>query len=1377
MFLLLISGLPYTENLMVVETSAANVMQVDLGYAETIAANYYNKADNFNFEEYLSTHFTSSPTIDLIEIGMNDATLVAPGFISDLESNVIFNAAYGAWEVSTFIGNPGETVEKLLNRELYYETILFRLLNSSIDSDNAIDWLNQGAVKHSLEFAKSLTDAADWDYSYDVSNRTYLADLSDEELDYLNGLANNYVSGKAYTIIGDGLTFVENAMSISSSVEEFSGRIGSYLQLANLSESTIDFLKILKSNTSNNLLSKALDTVIAVSNESFVDFMEAAAKAGAVSLGKSAIKSFIGSKWKTLLVSKLSSGILSSGYTVVNGVLIANSLGQAISNVCFSTSKKLDHYELLKALVETESVIKSTVSSMLTSYTSGTMLSTALDLLYDMYALDCDLCIDLVNIMDGDWIQLSTTAQRNEAKSNINTVKNYYSTQYQKILPKKGTCGDNLYWLFDNMTHELIILGSGKMDDYSKESSPWYEYKDSIFNIHISSLCSQIGTYAFYGLSNLGSTIVFTDITKNNVVFKDGCFDSINSNVSFIFTEDVNINLISTEIDSIYALKSLYCFDDITLQNLWAKTDLNVYGMINILAGGSLNTPTYNSSEGYIVANENATINIYGDAKIIGRDHNPFTDPSTYYNALKLYSGASLNIYGNARFCSGKFYVYSGANINIMGNCDIDGGGISQGTYFYNYGDMFIDGKLSVDGGYCSDSVFMIYGTVIMSDFNSSNGSGMAVGVTCLTGKAYITDETVSHDLSNFVMKGSASYLSVHGKASFINAYYGQVVYGDIGDGPCVGTIELYGDAYFAEAGEKGLTVKLSGNSVQIIDGYDGSLSAGTFIINNTQGVVFDDEVTSLKLFNHKQNSFTLKSENNIFQDYDNDGLLDNIDPYPLDPLDGHNNTDFVVTMANSNLTITGYTGNDSHLIIPDSINGYNVTSVSYTFDGCSFESVTLGANVSNLSSTAFNKATTINFFDVSSENNTFISDNGVLYTKDTEKLIKYPNGKNDETYSILDGVKTINSNAFFNTKIKSIVLPDTLNTISSNAFSNCKIESVRIPEEVYSIGLNAFSGCSNLKTVYYDAINCSTTSIFFTSIFPSSVENFIIGENVETLPGYLLRNSSISEITIPANVKTINTNAFSNCNELKIKGYSNSCAKEFADSKGYSFIAITCGNCVCEDWQITTDSTCLEVGIKTGVCSTCGATMEGVVELKEHSYPNSWTVVLAPSCIENGLETRTCTTCNSATETRDTVALEHNFTSEWIIDAEATCTEEGSKSHHCSRCDKKSNVTIINKIAHSYRESVQEATCTKDGKKTYNCSACGDSYSEVITAKGHIDQNGDGKCDNCDYIYDNTCDHMCHKSGFMGFIWKIVRFFWKLFKMNPICECGVAHY
>ncbi len=41
----------------------------------------------------------------------------------------------------------------------------------------------------------------------------------------------------------------------------------------------------------------------------------------------------------------------------------------------------------------------------------------------------------------------------------------------------------------------------------------------------------------------------------------------------------------------------------------------------------------------------------------------------------------------------------------------------------------------------------------------------------------------------------------------------------------------------------------------------------------------------------------------------------------------------------------------------------------------------------------------------------------------------------------------------------------------------------------------------------------------------------------------------------------------------------------------------------------------------------------------------------------------------------------------------------------------------------------------------------------------------------------DGDCDHLCHKTGFANFIWKIVQLLWKLFKLNPVCECGVAHY
>ena len=64
----------------------------------------------------------------------------------------------------------------------------------------------------------------------------------------------------------------------------------------------------------------------------------------------------------------------------------------------------------------------------------------------------------------------------------------------------------------------------------------------------------------------------------------------------------------------------------------------------------------------------------------------------------------------------------------------------------------------------------------------------------------------------------------------------------------------------------------------------------------------------------------------------------------------------------------------------------------------------------------------------------------------------------------------------------------------------------------------------------------------------------------------------------------------------------------------------------------------------------------------------------------------------------------------------------------------------------------------------------------------GHEDANNNGKCDTCNATVKNdasdSCGCACHKeSGFMKFIYKILRFFWKLFKINKTCGCGYTHY
>ena len=102
------------------------------------------------------------------------------------------------------------------------------------------------------------------------------------------------------------------------------------------------------------------------------------------------------------------------------------------------------------------------------------------------------------------------------------------------------------------------------------------------------------------------------------------------------------------------------------------------------------------------------------------------------------------------------------------------------------------------------------------------------------------------------------------------------------------------------------------------------------------------------------------------------------------------------------------------------------------------------------------------------------------------------------------------------------------------------------------------------------------------------------------------------------------------------------------------------------------------------------------------------------------------------------------------------------------------------------------EILATDDGTMNVNYS----SYSDLNNINGfefkdfviranerfdinHTDESlvrDDGIC----FYQDGSiggCSCNCHKTGFMGFIYKIIRIFWKLFRIHQTCECGVKHY
>lgn len=226
---------------------------------------------------------------------------------------------------------------------------------------------------------------------------------------------------------------------------------------------------------------------------------------------------------------------------------------------------------------------------------------------------------------------------------------------------------------------------------------------------------------------------------------------------------------------------------------------------------------------------------------------------------------------------------------------------------------------------------------------------------------------------------------------------------------------------------------------------------------------------------------------------------------------------------------------------------------------------------------------------------------------------------------------------------------------------------------------------------------------------------------------------------------------------------------------------------------------TCTQTGIATAKCDICSiATDEKEIPATNHKDTLVQVDAKAPTCTEIGWDAyEYCTACDYTTYV-EKEALNHKDTLVQVDAKAPTCTEIGWDAYeYCIACD---YTTYVEKEALDHDIVIDEAVAPKCGESGLtqgeHCTRCDYKVEqEIVPALEHKDADGDYKCDNgCGHEFekpapeeptpdtpdeptDDVCDHLCHKGGFVGFIWKIVQFFWKLFKMNPVCECGAAHY
>lgn len=332
----------------------------------------------------------------------------------------------------------------------------------------------------------------------------------------------------------------------------------------------------------------------------------------------------------------------------------------------------------------------------------------------------------------------------------------------------------------------------------------------------------------------------------------------------------------------------------------------------------------------------------------------------------------------------------------------------------------------------------------------------------------------------------------------------------------------------------------------------------------------------------------------------------------------------------------------------------------TYAFTLCSnLKNVTIPGSVTFIDDEAFTECHSITAVDVETSNAAYKDIDGVLFSKDGSRLIHYPVGKTETSYTIPHGVISIEERTFqgcrnlidvtipesvisieraaFNASgLTNITIPDSVTNIGNSAFSSCiALTSVNIKNGVINIGDSAFVGCFNLNCVTIGdnvisigdtTFSCcnNLTSIFFLGDAPEFGRDIFL--NVTATAYYPVNNTTWTESVLKNYGGTITWIAAS-CEML-----------------GKSHTPVT---------DATVPPTCTSTGLTEGShCNVCGKTLvaQEIIPMQQHDFSDT--------------SKRTCVNCDESNPNYIQPHIHKEIIDYGIA---ATCTKTGlSQGAHC---------------------------------------------------------------------------------------------------------------
>lgn len=342
-----------------------------------------------------------------------------------------------------------------------------------------------------------------------------------------------------------------------------------------------------------------------------------------------------------------------------------------------------------------------------------------------------------------------------------------------------------------------------------------------------------------------------------------------------------------------------------------------------------------------------------------------------------------------------------------------------------------------------------------------------------------------------------------------------------------------------------------------------------------------------------------------------------------------------------------------------------------------------------------------------------------------------------------------------------------TVTKISGGAFDGCTfINNISIPDTIMEIGAGAFC-----DTGYYNNDdNWENDALYIGKHLVSAKEDIselVIKDGTNFVAeGLMEYNHNLTAVVFPSSIKFIGASAFTHCSNIKtivISGKVENIKKQtFSNCTNLKSVVLNEGLKKIDGYSFVDCDDLRSIYLPSSIEFVDEDAFYGCTKFTDVYYGGT----------EEEWNTKVVTHLEGQFDFEGkTVHFNHIHNDENRNDICDVCMNDGVWHEHFYTADK----TV-------------PSTCENEGYIIYVCS-CNKTYKEYTPATGHFyDENG--VCEKCGDVDNSTpttpelpgnpsddCSCNCHKSGFMGFIWKILRIFFKLFKVQPVCSCGIAHY